>query len=94
MVATNMAPECQKVMNNIAHFFIQNRSTLRKNFIQQKVIRIGQRTCVNFWIFGFGYFLTNSKIVQKILKKFTRFLWSILSTFCSIKFFCKVETFG
>ena len=54
------------------------------------------------WIFSecFGSFLDiwiwlffdKFRNRPKIQKKFTRFLWSILSTFWSIKFFCKVET--
>ena len=74
---------------------------LQKNFIEQKVLRIIQRKRVNFFrifwsIFGFFKKMVKSKkskMAPKILQKFTHILWLILSTFYSIKFFCKANIF-
>ena len=79
--------------------FAREGSTLYKNFMEQKTLKISQRIPINFckifWdvfeFLDFAIFWKNPKMCQKILWKFTRIFWLILSTFCYIKFVLRVD---
>ena len=88
------------IQNGGIYFFAGKSSTLRKRFIEQKVLRINQKNTCEFSqnVDTFLDFSKNCKIqkfknVSKILQKFIPILWLILRVFCSIKFSIKLILF-